>query len=173
MNKQSKIELVQTFQTELKDAKAVVVIDYKGLSVKSLQELKKRLREVDASLRVVKNTLFRIAAENEKLPKEVSDTVLEGPSAFVISKNDPIAPLQVLAKFAKENEIPQFKVGIVEGTFHDKDGLKKLASLPSKEILLGQAVGTIASPLYGIVGVLEANIQKLLYILKAKADQSK
>ncbi len=60
----------------------------------------------------------------------------------------------------------------MEGTFHDKAGLTKLSTLPSREVLLGQAVGTIGAPLYGIVNVLQGNIQKLLYILKAKAEQS-
>jgi len=166
MIKSDKIKLVEELTEDLKDATAVVLVDFMGLSVKSQQQLKKDLRAVGASLVVVKNTLFRIAAKNTKQPKEIADTVIDGPSAVVYTKEDPIAPLQVLAKFAKTAELPQFKVGVVEGTFHDKEGLKKLSTLPSREILLGQAVGTIAAPLYGIVSTLQGNIQKLLYILQ-------
>lgn len=171
MLKQDKIELVKNLTEDLKEAKAVVLVDYMGLSVKSQQDLKKQLREVGATLTVVKNTLFRIAASETKQPKEIADTVLDGPSALVITKDDPIAPLQVLAKFAKTAELPQFKVGVVEGTFHDKAGLMKLSTLPSREVLLGQAVGTIGAPLYGIVSTLQGNIQKLLYILKEASNK--
>lgn len=171
MLKQDKIEAVKQLTEDLKDSKAVVIVDYKGLNVKSQQELKKQLREIGAAMSVVKNTLFRIAAENAKAPKEISDTVMEGPSALVISKEDPIAPLQVLAKFSKANEIPQFKVGIIEGAFQDKASLTKLSALPSREVLLGQAVGTIGAPLYGIVSTLQGNIQKLLYILQAASKK--
>jgi large subunit ribosomal protein L10 len=171
MNKQDKITLVENLTADLKEAKSVVLVDYMGLTVKSQQELKKELRAVGAEMSVVKNTLFKIAAKNIDAPKELSDTVMEGPSAIVIAKEDPIAPLQVLAKFAKANELPQLKVGIVEGNFQDKASLTKLSTLPSRDVLLGQAVGTIAAPLYGIVSTLQGNIQKLFYVLQAKAKQ--
>jgi large subunit ribosomal protein L10 len=171
MKKQDKITLVENLTAELRDAKAVVLVDYMGLTVKAQQDLKKQLRAVGAQMSVVKNTLLRIAAKESKQPSEISDVVLDGPSAVVITKEDPIAPLAVLAKFAKESELPQFKVGIIEGTFHDKAGLTKLSSLPSREVLLGQAVGTIAAPMYNIVYVMQANIQKLLYVLQTKAKQ--
>lgn len=170
MNKQQKIELVENLTNDLKDAKAVVLVDYMGLTVKLQQDLKKELRAVGAEMSVVKNTLFRLAAKNINAPNEMTDTVMEGPSALIIAKVDPIAPLQVLAKFAKTAELPQFKVGIIEGSFHDKAGLTKLSTLPSREVLLGQAVGTIGAPLYGILSTLQGNIQKLLYILNAKAN---
>ncbi len=171
MLKADKIQLVKDLTEDLKEAKAVVLVDYMGLTVKQGQDLKKQLKAVGAGMSVVKNTLFRLAAKENKLPSELSDTVLDGPSALVITKEDPIAPLQVLAKFAKALQLPQFKVGVIEGTFHDKAGLLKLSTLPSREVLLGQAVGAIAAPLYGIVSTLQGNIQKLLYVLKAKAQE--
>ncbi|SRR5258706_15377809 len=166
MNKQDKIKAVEQLTRDLKEAKAVVLVDYMGLNVKAQQELKKQLRAVGAEMSVIKNTLFRIAAKNVDAPVEIADTVMEGPSAMVISREDPIAPLQVLAKFAKANELPHFKVGIVEGSFQDTASLIKLSTLPSRDILLGQAVGTIAAPLYGIVSTLQGNIQKLFYVLQ-------
>lgn len=171
MNKADKIKAVENLTADLKEAKAVVLVDYAGLNVKLQQQLKKELRAVGAEMSVIKNTLFRIAAENTGAPKELSDTVIEGPSAMVIAKVDPIAPLQVLAKFAKANELPHLKVGIIEGSFQDTASLMKLSTLPSRDILLGQAIGTIAAPLYGIVSTLQGNIQKLLYVLKAKSEQ--
>lgn len=170
MRKPEKITLVEKLSEELKTATSVVLVDYTGLSVKKQQELKKRLKVVGASMAVVKNTLFKIAGVNAKVTEEVlTDEVLAGPVALVVTNEDPIAPLQVLNKFATEFELPNLKVGIIEGTFRGKADLLKLAKLPSKDILFAQTVGAIASPLYGIVGVLNANMQKLVYILNAKA----
>ena len=172
MKKTEKTIFVQNLTEELKSATSVVLVDYKGLTVKMQQDLKKRLKEIGATLSVVKNTLFKRAGKEAKIDEgTLSDTVLVGQTALVISESDPIAPLQVLYKFAKEFELPKFKVGIVEGSFQDKMSLETLSKLPSKEILLGQAVGTIASPLYGIVGVLNANMQNLLFILNSKIKE--
>jgi len=142
-----------------------------GLGVKSQQELKKRLGVVGAKMIIVKNTLFKRAGKELKLGKEIlDDSVLSGPTALIVSSDDPISFLQVLAKFSQEFDIPQFKVGLIEGSFQDKEALITLSKLPSKEALFAQAVGSIASPLYGLVGVLEANMQKLIYILDSKAN---
>jgi large subunit ribosomal protein L10 len=158
-------ELTNTFE----GATAVVLVNYVGLTVKKQQELKKLLKTIDATMFVAKNNLVQIAGKNAKLPEEaLTDEVLAGPSAMIVTKADPVAPLQIIAKFAKENEIPKFKVGVVEGTFYAKEGLTKLASLPSKEVLYGQLVGQIAAPMYGLVSTLQGNIQKLLYVLKAR-----
>jgi large subunit ribosomal protein L10 len=174
MKKAEKQTFVDELTSELKNASSIVLIDYTGISVKSQQELKKRLKAVDASMLVVKNTLLKIAGRKAETSEDaLTDSVLSGQTALVVSKADPIAPLQVLYRFAKEFELPQLKVGIVEGKFQDKVALTKLSTLPSKEILLGQTVGTIASPLYGIVGVLNANMQKLVYILSEHAKSQK
>lgn len=171
MKKAEKTIFVQNLTEELKNATSVVLVDYSGLTVKMQQDLKKRLKAIDARMEIVKNTLFKIAGKEAKISDgALSDTVLTGQTALVISEGDPIAPLQVLYKFAKEFEIPQFKVGVVEENFQDKASLEILSKLPSKEVLFEQVVGAIASPLYGVVGVLNANMQKLLYILKTKAE---
>jgi large subunit ribosomal protein L10 len=170
MKKTDKPVFVQKLAPKLKAATSVVLLDYTGLSVKKQQELKKRLKKISADMLVVKNTLLRLAGKEAKISEEsLTDSVLSGPTAMVITEGDPIAPLQVLYKFAKEFEVPQFKVGIVEGKFQDKDSLAKLAQLPNKDVLFGQVVGAVASPMYGLVGALQGNIQKLLYVLKAKA----
>ena len=173
MKKAEKIKLVENLTENLKSATSVVLVDYTGLSVKKQQDLKKRLKEISASMEVVKNTLFKIAGNQAKVDNQaLTDEVLTGPVALVITKEDPISPLQVISKFAQEFEIPNLKVGIVEGTFRGKDDLEKLAKLPSKEVLYAQVVGSISSPLYGIVGVLNANMQKLVYILNIKTQIS-
>ena len=169
MKRSEKPIFVENLAAELKEASSVVMVDYSGLSVKLQQELKTQLSGIGAKLLVVKNTLFRLASQTAGLPKEIStDSVLSGPNALIITEADPIAPIQVLAKFAKEFEIPRLKVGVVEGSFQTKEALAILSTLPSKDALFAQVLGTAASPVYGIVGVLEANIQKLLFILDQK-----
>jgi large subunit ribosomal protein L10 len=172
MKKSEKPFFVENLTQELKDASSVVLVDHSGLSVKMQQDLKKRLRSVGGAMSVVKNTLFKRAGKEAKVNEKIlEEDVLSGPTALIIGQDDPVAPLQVLYKFAKENEIPNLKVGIIEGNFQDKDTLEKIAQLPSKEILTGQAIGAIASPMYGIIGVLQGNIQKLLYIVKSAAEK--
>jgi large subunit ribosomal protein L10 len=170
MKKSEKPFFVDNLSQELKAASSAVLVDYTGLSVKMQQELKKKLKVVNAQMLVVKNTLFKLAAEKAKVDKEVADDkALTGPTAMVITEDDPIAPLSVLGNFAKENDIPQFKVGLVEGSLQDKESLVRLSKLPGKEFLLAQSVSYIAAPMYGLVQSLQGNLQKLVYILNEKA----
>lgn len=173
MKKAEKPLFVENLKEELKSAASCVLVDFQGLSVKLQQELKKRLKAQGAKLVIVKNTLFKIASEKASMPEEIrSDSVLSGPTALVITENDPIAPLQILSKFASEFEIPQFKVGVIEGKFQDKEALIALSKLPPKNVLLGQTLGAISSPLYGIVYTLESNLQRLVFILKTKSENN-
>ncbi|MBN1168317.1 50S ribosomal protein L10 [Candidatus Woesebacteria bacterium] len=173
MKRSEKPIFVDNLAATLKDATCVVMVDYAGLSVSMLQDLKRSLREVGSTMTVIKNTLLKRAGETAKLDSEAfTDEILAGPTAIVVTEKDPIAPLQVLAKFSQANEIPQFKVGIVEGSFRDKDTLNTLSQLPPKEVLVAQAIGAIGAPLYGIVGVLNANMQNLLSILKQASEKS-
>ncbi|OGM76041.1 50S ribosomal protein L10 [Candidatus Woesebacteria bacterium RIFOXYA1_FULL_40_18] len=170
MKKQEKIFFVENLTEELKSAKLVVLINYAGLTVKAQQELKRRLAEVGASMLVVKNTLLKRAGEAADIDKEVlTDTVLSGQTALVIAKEDALAPVGILGKFAKEFEVPQFKVGVVEGNFQNSEALAKLSSLPSKDALLGQLLGVLMAPNYGLVQTLSGNMQKLVYILNQKS----
>lgn len=170
MLKQQKVELVENLTKELQGAKSLVLVNYTGLNVKSQQELKRRLNESNARMVVIKNTLLKRAIESAKIDnKMATDEILSGQTALVIADSDPIAPIQTLGKFAKENDLPKFKVGVVDGTFSDESTLVKISTLPSKDILLSQVLGSLISPMYGLVGTLNGNMQKLVYILKNKA----
>lgn len=172
MKKTEKSFFVQNLAEELKSASSIVLIDYSGLNVKSQQELKKKLREVGAKMIVVKNTLFKLAGESVGFSSgALTDSVLSGPTALVLTEEDPITPLAVLAKFAKEFELPQLKVGVVEGSFQNKDALVTLSKLPGKNALVAQVVGSIAGPLYGLVGTLNTNMQNLVSILKQASEK--
>ncbi|MFC1626021.1 50S ribosomal protein L10 [Patescibacteria group bacterium] len=172
MKKQEKSFFVENLTQELNSAKSVVLINFAGLNVKAQQQLKTRLSEVGGKMLVVKNTLLKRAGEAAKVDKEVlSDTVLSGQTALVIAEKDPIAPLCVLSKFAKENEVPSLKVGIVEGVFQDTQELTKLSNLPSKDALLGQLLGVLKTPAYSLTSTLSGNLQNIVYILKEVSDR--
>ena len=167
MLKQDKVNLVSDLTPKLKTAKSLVFVNFAGLSVTLQQKLKKELKEVGANMTVIKNTLIKRAGLEAKISEEVlTSEVLSGQTALILTEGDSVAPIQVIGKFAKENNVPQFKVGIVDGNFTDKDGLTKISILPTKDILFSQVVGSLISPSYGLVGVLQGNLQKLIFILK-------
>ncbi len=167
MLKAEKVFFVENLKAELKDAKSVVLVNYAGLTVKSQQELKARLSEVGGKMIVVKNTLLSRAAEEAGFKKEnLEKDVLTGQTALVIATGeDTVAPIQILGKFAKEFEVPKFKVGVVEGSFQDSEALTKLSTLPGRDALLSQVLGTLMGLEYGLVGTLNGNLQKLVYVL--------
>jgi large subunit ribosomal protein L10 len=170
MLKAQKVTLVEDLIKELKDAKSLVLVNYTGLNVKAQQELKKRLEEVGGRMVVVKNTLLKRAIESAKIDnKMATEDILSGQTAIVIAGGDPVAPVQVLGKFAKENELPKFKIGVIDGVLSDEITLTKISSLPSKDVLLSQVLGSLMSSMYGLVGTLNGNMQKLVYILDQKA----
>lgn len=172
MKKAEKIIFVDNLKEELKDAKSVTLVNYAELGVKAQQELKSRLSEVGGKMIVVKNTLLKRAGEAAGIDKELlADSILAGQTALVIATDDPVAPIQVLGKFAKEFiseaglPVPKFKVGIVEGSFQDTAALAKLSTLPGRDALLGQFLGTLMGVEQGLVGTLQGNLQKLVYVL--------
>lgn len=167
MLKAEKVFFVENLKAELKDAKSVVLVNYAGLTVKSQQELKARLSEVGGKMIVVKNTLLSRAAEEAGFKKEnLEKDVLTGQTALVIATGeDTVAPIQILGKFAKEFEVPKFKVGVVEGSFQDSEALTKLSTLPGRDALLSQILGTLMGLEYGLVGTINGNLQKLVYVL--------
>lgn len=172
MLKAQKVTFVEDLKEELKDAKSVVLVNYAGLGVKAQQELKARLNEVHGRMIVVKNTLLKRAEEAAGFTKDsLTDEVLSGQTALVIATDDPVAPIQVLGKFSKEFEIPKFKVGVIEGSFQDEDSLKKISTLPGRDALLGQFLGTLMGVQYGMVATLNANLQKLVYIISVASKK--
>lgn len=170
--KQEKQDYVSRLAGQFKDAKSTIFVDYTGMSVAMQQDLKARLKEADGTMLVAKNTLIRIAGREAGFPDSAVDTtLLSGQTAVIMASGDSIAPIQILGKFASENELPTMKAGMVEGSFTAAESLQRIAKLPGKDVLLGQAMGAIAAPLYGLVGTLQGNIQKLLWILNTKATQ--
>lgn len=164
--KQNKKDHVDSLSSKLKEAKSVVFVDYAGMGVVLQQDFKAKLREVGGTMLVAKNTMVKLAGKKAEFPSEVTDTeLLTQQTAMVFSGDDAVASIQVLGKFAKDNEIPKIKAGVVEGVYQDEAGIVKISKLPSKEQLRANVVGAIASPLYATVGILQANLTKLVYVL--------
>jgi len=173
MLKAEKQVFVENLKKELKEATSVVLVNYAGLAVKPQQELKSRLSEVGGKMIVVKNKLLARAADSAGFKsKDLQGDVLTGQTALVIGTNDPIAPIQVLGKFAKEFDVPKFKIGVIEGSFQDSQSLSKISSLPGRDVLLGQVLGTLMGLEYGLVGTLNGNLQKLVYVLDQASKKS-
>lgn len=167
MNKQDKKDLVVKLAPKLKASESIVFVNFAGLSVSLQQKLKLELKAVDSDMTVVKNTLIKRAGKEAGINEEIlTDEILSGQTAIILTENDAVAPIQVLGKFIKENQVPQFKIGIVEGNLQGKDALIKISTLPTKDVLRSQVIGSLMSPMYGLVGTLNGNMQKLLYLLK-------
>ena len=158
---------------EIKDrfarASSVILVDYRGLTVKELQQLRGVLRDAECELTVYKNTLAEIAIRELAMPDLGS--LLEGPSAFTFSFGDPVAPAKALAAFAKEHKALELKGGLIERNVVDAAGVKALAALPSREELLAKLLGTMQNPISGFVRVLNGPISAFVRTLGAVADQ--
>lgn len=147
-----KAPVVQEISGYLNGATAAVLVDYRGLTVAQDTALRKELREAGITYKVYKNTMINFA---------VKDTVfadlsqkLDGPTAIAITSGDATAPARILAKFAKTADKLQLKAGVVEGTYFDENGIVAIASIPSRDELLGRLFGSMKSPITNMARVL-------------------
>ncbi|NLB79796.1 MAG: 50S ribosomal protein L10 [Clostridiaceae bacterium] len=147
-------ELVQ----KLKEAKSIVLTDYRGLTVDQDTKLRKALREADVEYKVIKNSIINFAVKDSDL--EGLGKYLAGPTAIAISTTNPVAPSKIIAKYAKDYDKLEIKGGMVEGNIIDVDGVNELASTPSREELLGRLMGSLQGSLYGLAIALNAIAEK-------------
>ncbi|MCI7145861.1 MAG: 50S ribosomal protein L10 [Clostridiales bacterium] len=154
--KQAYIEK-QAIIDEIKDkferAESAVVIDYMGITVEQADAMRKKLREADVDYTVYKNTLVKRAIEGTDYAPLAE--VLEGPSAFAFSFDDATAPARVLNDSIKEFKKMEFKGGIVEGEYYDKDAIVQIASIPSRDVLISKFMGSIQSPISSFARVIK------------------
>lgn len=152
----AKVELKQPIVKEIAElldgAASAVVVDYRGLTVEQDTELRKQLREAGVSYKVYKNTMIRFAAKGTAF--EALEPDLEGPTALAVSKEDATAPARILAEFAKKADKLELKAGVVEGTYYDQKGIQVIATIPSREVLLGRLLGSMQSPITNMARVL-------------------
>ena len=149
-----KQEVIDEIKEKLEKAQSAVVVDYIGITVAQADAMRKKLREANVDYTVYKNTLVSRAVEGTKY--EALKEVLSGPSAFAISYDDAIAPARVINGIIKEYKKMEFKAGVIEGTFYNADGVKAIATLPSREELIAKFMGSIQSPVSKAVRTLQA-----------------
>lgn len=158
----AKVELkkpiVDEISANIKDAKSVVIVDYRGLTVEQDTRLRKTLRESNVTYKVYKNTMMNFAFKGTEY--EGLAPYLEGPSAIAISTEDATAPARILCKFAKEAKELEVKGGVVEGTVYDANGIAAISAVPSREELLGKLLGSIQSPISNFARVLNQIAEK-------------
>ena len=151
-------------------ANSVVFTNYSGMTMADLIDMRQKLREISAEFSITKNNLVRIALKNAGL-ELTDDTVLDGPTATLFAFGDEVAPIAELTTALKAAQKGEIKAGFVNGVMINKARVIQLSTLPSKDQLRGQVVGALASPLYGIVGVLQANLRNLVYVLSQISDK--
>ncbi len=169
MNREEKSAAIQEIAAQIEGSEAIFAVDYRGISVPQAAELRSKLREADASFRIVKNRLTKIAAE--KAGEERLAELLQGPTALTFVRGDTAQAAKAISTFNKEHEVLTYKGGFMGETSLDEDGFKSIARLPGREVLIGQFAGIVASPISGVVRGLNALIQGLASQLGQIAEQ--
>jgi large subunit ribosomal protein L10 len=169
MNREEKSAAIQEIAAQIEESEAIFAVDYRGISVPQAAELRSKLREADASFRIVKNRLTKIAADQvgeERLPE-----LLQGPTALTFVRGDTAQAAKAITTFNKEHEVLTFKGGFMDGTSLDETAFKSIAKLPGRDVLNGQLAGVVASPLTGLVRGLGSMIQGLALQLGQIAEK--
>ena len=152
--KKAKQVIIDEIKEKLDGAQSAVVIDYMGTTVAQADAMRKKLREANIDYTVYKNTLIKRAIEGTEFAPLAE--VLDGPSAIAISKEDATAPARVLKEVIDEFKKMEFKAGVVEGNYFDQTGIKEIASIPSRDVLIAKFMGSIQSPVSKAVRTFQA-----------------
>jgi large subunit ribosomal protein L10 len=164
-----KKKVIQEILEKIEKAQSVVLVDYRGLNVEEVSELRNKYREAGVEYKVYKNNMMKFAFKEAGL--EAFNENLKGPNAVAFSYDDAISAAKVSSEFAKTNEKLEIKAGIVDGDIIDVDGVKALASIPSREVLIAKVLGSLNAPITGFVNVLQGNMRNLVYALNQIAEQ--
>ena len=164
----AKEQAVDKLTDELGRIKLAVMTDYRGLTVREVEELRQNLRDAGISYRVAKNTLLRLATKNNPALAGIDPNTFTGPMALAMGFDDEVAPARVIFQYAKKHDALEIVGAITEdGTVLSAAEVKALATMPTREQLIAQVVGTIAAPLTGFVTVMSGNLKSIVYLLNA------
>ncbi|HGY54242.1 MAG TPA: 50S ribosomal protein L10 [Caldithrix abyssi] len=166
-----KIEIVDTYTEKFKEAKSVYLADYTGIDVQTVTELRQKFREAGVEYKVLKNRLAKRALNNAGV--SALDEHLKGVTSFIIGYDDPVTPARIIKEFNKPKERLKLKVVYLEGKVFDEKEAKKLADLPTREVLLSMLLGALQSPMTKLAGTLQASMQKLVRTLDAVKENKK
>ncbi len=166
---QAKSQNIEEIKEKIAKAQSVVLVDYRGLNVEQLTELRSRYRKAGVEYKVYKNTMMRFAFKDSGL--EGFNEFLKGPSAIAFGYDDPVQVAKITSEFAKANDNLEIKAGIVDGKVIDVEGVNSLASLPPREVLIAQVLGGFNAPIQGFANVLQGTIRGLAIALNAIAEK--
>jgi large subunit ribosomal protein L10 len=171
MDRAEKERVVEELAERLRATEALIVADYRGLTVAQLKELREELRKHGARFSVVKNTLTRRAAEAAGVGELLA--LVDGPTAiaFLEAAGDPVGVAKALSETSRTTRVLELRGGVLQGSSVDAEQLTRLATLPPADVLRGQVVGAIASPLYTIVGLFSAPLRDLVGLIDARIEQ--
>ena len=169
MNRDEKAKAIEEIAAQIEGAEAIFAVDYRGISVPQAAELRGKLREADASFRIVKNRLTKRAAE--QVGEDRLAEFLQGPTALTFVRGDTAQAAKAISTFNKEHEVLTFKGGFMGDLGLDEEKFKSIARLPAREVLDGQLAGVVASPLTGLVRGLGSMIQGLALQLGQIAEK--
>jgi large subunit ribosomal protein L10 len=169
MNRDEKAAVIDRIAGELESSQAVFAVDYRGITVSQVADLRARLRAADATFTVVKNSLTERAAD--KAGAEALKAILEGPTALTFVRGDAAAAAKALSDAQRVTEVLAFKGGLMDGQAVSPDDIRAIAKLPSREMLYAQLVGTVAAPLNGLARTLNALISGIAVQLGQIRDQ--
>jgi large subunit ribosomal protein L10 len=169
MNREEKSATIQEIAAQIEASEAIFAVDYRGISVPQAAELRAKLREADATFRIVKNRLTKLAAD--KAGEERLLELLRGPTALTFVRGDTAQAAKAITTFNREHEVLTFKGGFMDSTTLDAEAFKSIARLPARDVLNGQFAGIVASPLTGLVRGLGSMIQGLALQLGQIAEK--
>lgn len=168
--KEEKARIVEELKDRFSNSSSSILVDYRGLTVEEVTELRKQFREAGVEYKVYKNTLTEIAVKELGLDELVP--YLAGPTAIAFGVNDPVAPAKILTEAIKKLKKMELKVGLVDSkVVIDANEIKNLAALPSREELIAKLLGTMNAPITGLVTVLNGPIRGLACALNAIKEQ--
>ena len=166
---QSKAQNVEEIKEKIGKAQSIVLVDYRGLDVGELTELRSRYRKAGVEYKVYKNTMMRFAFKDSGL--EDFNEYLKGPSAIAFAYENPVEVAKITSEFAKTNKNLEIKAGIVDGKIIDVKGVNDLGDLPPREVLIAQVLGGFNAPIQGFANVLQGTIRGLAVALNAIKEQ--
>lgn len=164
LTKLQKQKIIDDLKTKIEKQKSIVFANFKGLKVKDLSNLRKEMKEKDCELKVAKKSLLSLIFKQKKIDVDIKK--MAGEIALGFGYKDEILPFKTLYDFSRENENIKIIGGLIGKDIFDKEKALELGQLPSKQELLARLVGSVSSPLSGMVNVLQGNIKGLMYILK-------
>lgn len=169
ISREQKEKMVADYVDRMSRSQALILADYRGLTVSHMTDLRRKLRESDGQFQVVKNSLFERALEEAGLPIPVE--ALDGPVAVGYCLTDAPPVAKAVMDFAKESGILEVKAAILGQNILDLDGVKGLADLPPREVLLAQLVGAVQGPMSSLASTLAAPMRELVQVLQARSEQ--